>query len=263
MQDRSKEFTVKEIQRELLELLKIFHGICTENEISYSLYAGSLIGAVREKGFIPWDDDVDVSFTRAEYEKFKKVISTGDFGENIVFDEFSNSFPQLWMHRDGKPVVWLDFFIYDFISEKRFVQKLKIAGIAFYIGILKNKRTMELTKRRGLYKGPKLAFVYLLYFIGKLFPDEAKHRSAERFNQRFAGKKTLIHRANDRFIGVDQVHPKSVMEKYMLVPFEDTELMITEDYHRILVVSYDEDYMTPKQTEGDEADIHNVTRMII
>ena len=79
--------SIKEIQEELLILLKKFHSICMENGIKYSLYAGTLIGAVREKGFIPWDDDVDISFTRAEYEKFRKVITEADLGEELRFSD--------------------------------------------------------------------------------------------------------------------------------------------------------------------------------
>ena len=90
-----------------------------------------------------------------------------------------------------------------------------------------------------------------------------ERQDGDNFHQKLHGNRTLIHRANDRFIGVDQVHPKSVMEEYMCVPFEDTQLMITKDYHRILVVSYDENYMTPKKLEGQEAEIHSVTRSIL
>ncbi len=57
--------------------------ICRKNNIKYSLYAGTLLGAVRHKGFIPWDDDADVAFLPDEYEKFfnacKKDLNTDKF----------------------------------------------------------------------------------------------------------------------------------------------------------------------------------------
>ena len=56
----STELT-KELHKEMLLLLKKFDELCTANDIKYSLHGGTLLGAVREKGFIPWDDDIDIT----------------------------------------------------------------------------------------------------------------------------------------------------------------------------------------------------------
>ena len=65
-----KQLSLKEIQDLGLEILLDVHNFCVKNGIKYSMAAGTLLGAVRHKGFIPWDDDVDVFMLRPEYEKF-------------------------------------------------------------------------------------------------------------------------------------------------------------------------------------------------
>ncbi|MDL2274101.1 LicD family protein, partial [Oscillospiraceae bacterium OttesenSCG-928-G22] len=61
------------LQRVLLEMLLELDRVCKKHSIRYCLIAGTLLGAVRHGGFIPWDDDLDVGMTRGEYEKFRAV----------------------------------------------------------------------------------------------------------------------------------------------------------------------------------------------
>ena len=63
----------KKLQSKIFEMLKDIDKLCKENDIEYYLISGSALGAVRHKGFIPWDDDLDIGMTDENYFKFLKI----------------------------------------------------------------------------------------------------------------------------------------------------------------------------------------------
>ncbi len=73
--------TLKETQNVLLDMLTEMDRVCRENGLHYSLAYGTLLGAIRHKGFIPWDDDVDIVMPRPDYEKLYELVKEG----RIVF----------------------------------------------------------------------------------------------------------------------------------------------------------------------------------
>ncbi len=74
------ELSLKEIQSQSLEVLQTVHEFCVAEGIQYSLAYGTLIGAIRHKGFIPWDDDIDIIMPRPDYERFVRTFSAPGLG---------------------------------------------------------------------------------------------------------------------------------------------------------------------------------------
>ena len=64
----------KEYKDRLFDMLVKFDEFCNKYKLDYSLCGGTLLGAIRHKGFIPWDDDIDVVMPRPDYEKFKRLV---------------------------------------------------------------------------------------------------------------------------------------------------------------------------------------------
>lgn len=82
----TKEKILLKIQEEELKLLKEFIKICSQNKIMYFALGGSLLGAVRHKGFIPWDDDMDLGLPRNDFEKFTKEIDFKKYNDNYILE---------------------------------------------------------------------------------------------------------------------------------------------------------------------------------
>ena len=85
MKKKPEFLNLEEIHSALLGILVEFDRVCRENDLHYSLAYGSLLGAIRHKGFIPWDDDIDVSMPRPDYEKFYELIKSGKVTLNKHF----------------------------------------------------------------------------------------------------------------------------------------------------------------------------------
>ena len=81
--------TVRELQLEILEIMDEIHRICVKNDIAYGLIAGSALGIVNYKGFIPWDDDIDICVLRKDWKKFIKALET-DLDEKFYFQCYEN-----------------------------------------------------------------------------------------------------------------------------------------------------------------------------
>ncbi|CAM4166392.1 LicD family protein [Streptococcus penaeicida] len=89
-----KKMTVLEIRKVQLEMLAYIDKLARENGIEYSLGGGSLLGSIRHKGFIPWDDDIDLMLKRSEYEKLMKLLASQEHADYKLLHHSVE--PNLW-----------------------------------------------------------------------------------------------------------------------------------------------------------------------
>ena len=151
---RMTDEELKDLQDCLLGIFLDFKKICDENDIHYMMGAGTLLGTIRHKGFIPWDDDVDVMMTRADYLKFTRTLqdmqNAGKFSdlllaEPLKSEDYYFKIPKLYKKDTdyyqitymGNPrynMACIDIFIIDYMPESsfmRFIRSLRFS-VAFY-----------------------------------------------------------------------------------------------------------------------------------
>ena len=91
---------LKKIHDVELEILGEVHKFCIKHKIRYSLYCGTMLGAVRHGGFIPWDDDIDICMLRDDYNRFIKLWSESNNQDYIIQNKenqalFTQSFTKI------------------------------------------------------------------------------------------------------------------------------------------------------------------------
>lgn len=253
------EAGMEELHKHLLILLKDFHQLCMDNGIKYSLHGGTLLGAVREKGFIPWDDDADITMTRENYEKLREILLTHKYEQKMYLDE-ENGMSAAVCSFKGRKYGFLDVLIYDYISENRLSRYIKFIALVFFLGFTKTRQRMEITKR-GEYKGVKYRCIYLLYLFGRLFSHKRKISWLYSFSKNFLlGNRTLMVRSNDQYKGLKMFIRTKDIQEYIIVPFEDIRLMVHAGYENILISSYGKDYMIPKRMEEHHISAHKMLK---
>ena len=209
----SEEFTfdLERVHQANLEILKAVKTICDRHGITYLIDSGTLLGAVRHKGFIPWDDDVDLCFRREEFERFVDV-ARAELPENmqlVLPDEyrggeaFYDFVPRvLYLNSrrhaeddadmafyEGKlNHLWVDLFILDRLPScpvRARLMKLE-QQIAFGLG-MGHRRKLDWRKYHGLQK----LEVQVLAAVGRFIPLPRIFRLQERWARKYTDQNRM------------------------------------------------------------------------
>ena len=255
-----KEMTTREVQLVSLEILKDVHEFCVKNDIKYSLSGGTLLGAIRHNGFIPWDDDVDIQMPRPDYDRFihtyvspkykvysreltefEKKCMTYAYARVCEMDKtFVDTGVRPWILEDTG--IWIDILPCDGIpseykeAKRHFKRFRKLLRPVYLLGF-KNSSWEKIKK--GTSVTAKIRYV-----IEKLMSGMVSENS---YDKMLAVKKRYDYTMSEYFFttsrrGLGELQPRKNMEKFELHQFEDAEFYIMSGYEANLTSLYG-DYM--------------------
>lgn len=234
------------LQGTLLGMLGEIDRICEKYAISYVLFAGTALGAVRHGGFIPWDDDLDLLMLRADYERFLEVAPGELSGDYFLQKEFSEHWPMFFskLRKNGTALmektvpkdpaqhqgIYVDIFPCDNLSDHALYRKLQFVSSKIVIAKSLHRRGyLTDSRRKKLFMG-----------LCRLLPMRPFRRIA--VNRKGTGTQ-MVH----SFFGASSRFDKSVYAREWIaqtvrMPFCGGEYPVSEAYDRLLTTLYG-DYM--------------------
>ena len=249
---------LRELQMVELEMLKEVDRICRENDINYSLDSGTLLGAVRHKGFIPWDDDADIVMLREEYERFYKACQTQLDTNRFFLQEYRTDKHYRWgyskMRRNNtiferygqENLKWnkgmfIDIFVYDNVPDGFVIRRLHL-----FLCFIIRKILYSVIGRDNAKYAPLRMWYEILYKIPRNFLFRIIERIAyicNRQKTRLVRHITFPYRKECKY-GL----PLECFDEYIELEFENHQFKCFKNYDLYLRTLYD-DYMVPPPEE--------------
>lgn len=248
--------TLKHLQQTELMILKDFISICEENNLDYYIYGGSLIGAIRHGGFIPWDDDLDVIMFREDYDKFKQIFNSSENdkyyllcseNEDDYFYLFSKLvlkgtvFEERWVNQVNFNLgINIDIFVLDDLSDNKIKRFYQLKKAFFYNKLL----IMSKIKVPDL-SGGLLIITNIIHYILKLLNINPKNIQKRYYNFIMSYHNVDASEVFDVSSTVEeypQIFNKKGFKPIQKFKFEDIEVNVPNNYDEILTSFYG-DYM--------------------
>lgn len=241
-----------------LAVLKEIDRICRKYKLKYVLDSGTLLGAVRHQGFIPWDDDADVAMTRANFDGFLKVAPRElpedmelvlpdsyhggkgfyDFTPRIIYkNSRTHEEDEEMAFYDGKlNHLWVDLFVLDALPDSR-IGAAAAKGLQAGIYGLAMGHRYQLDY--GKYRLFTRLFVRMLAGIGRLIPMKWLVRLQDGFARKDRKKKTKrMYYSNYQPDFLYVTVERQWSAQTVRLPFEDTTLMCPKGWHEVLTQIY-------------------------
>lgn len=266
---------LRQVQLVQLEILKEVKRVCDENNITYSLEGGTLLGAIRHKGFIPWDDDLDISMVRDEYERFLKIAPKVIDSKYIVQSWYSDQgyglpFAKvrkrdtLYLEKATEKAacnqgIFIDIFPYDEYPDSPEEQEKQRKIFTFYKTLIRAKCHYTPWYETGTINWKKyilyLPFRFLAMFQTKETMIKKYDANARKHNGE--GHKRLYVQGISAY--GKYLVDRGMFKEEILIPFEDDEFKAPKEYDKLLSSMYG-DYMTPPP-KGQREDRHRVLKI--
>ncbi len=254
----------KIVQNKQIYILDTIISICDKNNINYWLDAGTLLGAIRHKGFIPWDDDIDIGLMRQDYNKLLELIPS-NLPNDLVLQsrKTDNKYKLPFIKiRDKYSIIesefnfngiFIDIFPFDKMPKSNLLKKLQVSlfkGLEAMM-IHTDIRKLNIAKKTGIKPKLMRALIIILSKFGSLLGEKS-------FDFLYNSIKSISKLSNSNEIGdgltASWAYYKSIrnIEVYQTVKkgnFNNNVYNIPIDYDKYLKTLYGDNYMTPIKSD--------------